>query len=121
MKYNSDFKFDLELGKLKGEAIFYKMVSNKKIEVKYDRQAKETGNLFIEYMSRGKLSGISTTKADYYAYYIDDDFCIVISVKELKEKIKKLYKENKAKKILGGDKNTSKALLVKIEDLLHVC
>jgi hypothetical protein len=118
MEHNSDFRFDLELGKLKGETAFHKMLSEKKIEVKYDRQAKETGNLFIEYMSRGKLSGIATTKADYYAYYISDDFCIVISVKKLKEKMKKLYKENKAKKILGGDKNTSKGLLVKIQDFI---
>tara|TARA_R110000824_G_scaffold97789_1_gene233534 strand:+ start:501 stop:860 length:360 start_codon:yes stop_codon:yes gene_type:complete len=118
MKHNNDFKYDLKFGQM-SETKFHKMLSEKEIEVKSDKQSMDTGNVFIEFKSRGKLSGISTTQADYYAYYIDDETCITISVKTLKEKIKKLYKENKAKIITGGDENTSVALLVKIKDLLH--
>ena len=61
MKFNSDFKYDLELGEM-AETDFHQMLSKKKIEVKFDRKTKETGNIFIEFQSRDKLSGISTTK-----------------------------------------------------------
>ena len=37
-----------------------------KYEVKYDRASNNTGNFYIEYNGYGKLSGISTTEAQYY-------------------------------------------------------
>ena len=72
MKFNSDFKHDLELGEM-AETDFHLMLSEKKIEVKYDRKTKETGNVYIEFESRNKPSGIKTTQADYWTYFIDDD------------------------------------------------
>ena len=118
MEHNNDFKHDLKFGQMY-ETKFHRMLSEQEIEVKSDRQSMDTGNVFIEFESRGKLSGISTTEADYYAYYIDDEMCITINVKILKAKLKKLYKENKAIVRPGGDKNTSMGLVVKIKDLLH--
>ena len=44
VEYNSDFRHDLKVGKLKGETAFHKMIEDKKIEVKYDRKTKETLN-----------------------------------------------------------------------------
>jgi len=117
MKFNSDFKYDLELGEM-AETDFHQMLSEKKIEIKYDRKTKETGNIFIEFQSRNKLSGISTTQADFWTYYIDDDFCITISTKKLKEKMKRLLKDKKAKIVPGGDENSSKGLLIKVQDLV---
>ena len=117
MKFNSDFKYDLELGEM-AETDFHQMLSEKKIEVKYDRKAKDTGNIFIEFESRGNPSGISTTQADFWTYYIDDDFTITISTKKLKEKMKRLLKDKKAKTIPGGDENSSKGLLIKVQDLV---
>ena len=118
MKHNNDFRHDLEFGQM-SETKFHKMLSQKKVEVKSDKQSMVTGNVFIEFESRGKLSGISTTEADYYAYYINDETCITMSVKTLKVKLKKLYKEKKAIVRPGGDENTSMGLVVKIKDLLH--
>ena len=43
--------------------------TNKKIECKYDKKAKETNNIFIELKSNDNQSGILKSKADYY--YID--------------------------------------------------
>ena len=40
-------------------------------ECKNDRRAKDTGNLAIEYECSKKPSGISTTKADFYVYFIE--------------------------------------------------
>jgi hypothetical protein len=117
MKFNSDFKHDLELGEM-AETDFHLMLSEKKIEVKYDRKTKETGNVYIEFESRDKPSGIKTTQADFWTYYIDDDFTITISTKKLKDKMKNLFETNRAKIVSGGDDNTSKGLLIKVQDLV---
>ena len=47
MEYNSDFKYDLDLGQL-GEKLVYDILTNKKVEVKTDYQASATGNVFNE-------------------------------------------------------------------------
>ena len=47
MEYNSDFKYDLKEGILKGETKFHKMLSESTIEVKYDRKTRQTGNVYI--------------------------------------------------------------------------
>jgi hypothetical protein len=114
MEYNSDFKYDLEEGILKGETKFHEMLSKKKIEVKYDRMTRKTGNVYIEYESRNKPSGIRTTQADYWTYFVHDDECFTISVKRLKVKLAKL----KPPKIPGGDNNTSMGFLVRLTDLI---
>jgi hypothetical protein len=41
----------------------------KSIEIKTDVYQRDTGNMFIEYSSRGKLSGISVSKADVFLTY----------------------------------------------------
>ena len=58
--YNKEF--DIEIPEI-----------DKTIEVKSDRRTKETGNLFIEYYSRKKPSGIETTSADWWFYYYDEN------------------------------------------------
>ena len=112
MEYNSDFKYDLKEGILKGETKFHKMLSESTIEVKYDRKTRQTGNVYIEYESRNKPSGIRTTQADYWTYFVHDDECFTISVDRLKEKITKL----KPRRVPGGDSNTSMGFLVKLKD-----
>ena len=114
MEYNSDFRYDLKEGKLKGETKFHKILSDSTIEVKYDRMTRKTGNVYIEYESRGKASGIRTTEADYWTYFTHDDECFTISTKKLKEKIIKL----KPKRVPGGDNNSSMGFLIKLTDLI---
>tara|TARA_Y100000310_G_C20644818_1_gene795974 strand:- start:1143 stop:1601 length:459 start_codon:yes stop_codon:yes gene_type:complete len=41
-----------------------------KVELKEDFKAEETGNVAVEFHSRGKPSGISKTKAQYYVYTV---------------------------------------------------
>lgn len=77
-------------------------------EVKADRLSYKTNNLCIEYECNNKPSGITTTTADFYAYFIvsptDDYELYIISVSDIKEMIKqKKYLKN----INGGDKNRS--------------
>jgi hypothetical protein len=119
MNYNNDFKFDLEFGVLDGETWFHELVSEKKIEVKSDRRTQETGNVYIEYWSRGKPSGISTSQSDYYVYKVAEDEAIIISTSKLKQKLKQLVNEGKARMdVKGGDNNTSRGILCKLNDLI---
>jgi len=41
-------------------------------EVKADKMAHRTGNIAIEYQCNKQPSGITATKADYWAYFIDE-------------------------------------------------
>lgn len=119
MEYNSDFRYDLKYGVVEGESWFHNLVSNSKFEVKSDRLSEQTGNVYIEYESRGKASGIRTTQADYWVYKISEKQAIVIQTAELKRKIQKLLNEGKARMgVKGGDNNTSLGFLVKIKDLV---
>lgn len=79
-----------------GKTIYY--------EVKTDRYTNTTSNICIEYSCYNLPSGITTTKADKYAYYEikpDGKYTLyIIPVDFIKEMIqKKKYK----KKHIGGD------------------
>ena len=114
MNYNNDFKYDLKVGQAK-EKELGDIFNNKTVEVKYDLQALETNNVYVEYYSRGKKSGISTSKADYYCFAFGDTFHL-ISISSLKDKCRKYIGTHRDKK--GGDNNTSKGILLPIKELL---
>ena len=113
MNYNNDFKYDLKVGQVK-EKELASIFQNKKIEVKYDLQALKTNNVYVEYYSRGKKSGISTSQADYYCFCIANSFHL-IQIDELKQKCRRHF--NTEKDIKGGDNNTSKGILLPITEL----
>jgi len=114
MNYNNDFRFDLKVGQIK-EKELGDIFNNKKIEVKNDLQAIKTGNIFIEYESRNKKSGISTTQSDYYCFAFNEIFVL-----NKKKKLKNICRKYIGTKndILGGDNNTSKGILLPINKLL---
>jgi hypothetical protein len=115
MQYNSDFRYDLIIGQI-AEHELANILTNKRIEVKSDKAAHRTGNVFVEYASRGKPSGLATTQADYYCFEVKGTY-ILISVPRLKIIARKhigTYKD-----IRGGDENTSKGILLPILDLLN--
>ena len=64
-----DYKHDKKYRK-EYDLIIIKDGKEIKIEVKSDRQASQTGNLAIEYECNRKPSGISSTEADFYIYFI---------------------------------------------------
>jgi len=113
MNYNNDFKYDLKVGQAK-EKELGDIFSSKTIEVKHDLKAIETGNVYIEYESRGKASGISTSEADYYCFCIGFTFHIIESIK-LKDRCRKYIGTDRDR--LGGDNNTSKGILLPIKEL----
>lgn len=113
MNYNSDFKYDLKIGQVK-EVELGELLNSKTIEVKHDLIATKTQNVFIEYECRDSPSGISTTKADYYCFCINNTFHLIETV-ALKEKCRKHINTNRD--IRGGDNNTSKGILLPIIEL----
>lgn len=60
---NNDNKYDLKMV-TKGKETTYEIKTDVKVAPVYD-----TGNIFIEYESRGKSSGISVTQADWFVTY----------------------------------------------------
>jgi hypothetical protein len=77
----------------------------------YSKPGRETGNMFIEYESRGKKSGIETTEADWFVYF----YPIWKRVWFIKtEDLKKILNNNDIPKVeFAGDKfsNTKGYLL----------
>lgn len=70
------------------------MANNITYEVKTDRYTSRTGNFCIEFRCNNNPSGISTSKADYYAYYVTPnlkgakDELYLIPTNDLKQIIK---------------------------------
>lgn len=119
MEYNSDFQYDLKIGQ-EGEKqiahIFQTPVE--KIEVKRDMKAIKTGNLYFEYESRNKRSGISTTTSEYIFIIIDGSVGgLFFDTKKLKDVLRPLIPTHT---VLGGDNNTSKGILISIDKLMKL-
>jgi hypothetical protein len=115
MEFNNDFEYDLKVGQL-GEKHLSNILSNKRIEVKTDFQATDTRNIFVEYESRNKKSGISTSKAEFYCFIISNEQLILIETKLLKEKCRVYF--GSKRDIKGGDSNSSKGILLPLKELL---
>jgi hypothetical protein len=89
-----------------------------KIEVKRDLKANKTGNLYFEYESRGKKSGIATTEADYIFIIVENSVGgLFFETKKLREVLRPLIPTHTK---LGGDSNTSKGILIKISELMKL-
>lgn len=96
------------------------------IEIKEDFKCEETGNIGLEYHCRGKPSGISVSKADYYLYKAHepsgDKNMYTIETSKLKKMVKnKFY----FRKVIGGDAGSnSKNYLFKLgvikENFTHI-
>ena len=120
MKYSRSFKHDVKVGQV-GEDWAKEFFSGEfKLEVKFDSMAHISGNLFIEYSSRGKPSGIAETDAEYYLYIIAEfNYAIILNVENLNERLRYYYKHNMYIRN-GGDDDTSVGFLVPIQELLTV-
>jgi|TARA_R100000482_G_C5127905_1_gene149903 hypothetical protein len=114
MQYNSDFKYDLEVGQA-GERLLGEIIDGNKIEVKYDLKARTTTNVFVEYESRGKPSGIATTEADWYAFVLSESSIRLCRTKELKALCRKYI--GTKRDVCGGDSNTSRGILLPLTEL----
>ena len=111
MKFNSDFKYDLEVGQVE-ERWLAQLLSGGKIEVKRDFLAHRTGNVFVEYNSRGKPSGISVSQADHWAIILDEETVVIIKTDRLKDKCREQFRRGNITS--GGDSDTSMGVLLPV-------
>lgn len=120
MKHSNSFDHDLAFGEETEDWVKMLFGDEFKVEVKTDRIADKTKNAFIELYSRGKPSGLSTTKADYWIYKIQKTgLCLIIPVHFLKELCKRIYNRNGKTLKRGGDNNTSEGILIPFNDFIN--
>ena len=120
---NSDFDIDLEFGQI-FEKSLARILQDKKIEVKTERDKwKETGNIAIELYNHNKKapSGLSVTKADYWATILVDDYKVesihILPVSDLKKRVKELVSKGYGKIVMGGDFKASEIVLIPIKEI----
>jgi hypothetical protein len=117
---NNDKRFDIDL---QYGQVFEKkvadMLQNSKIEVKTERDMwKKTGNIVIEFESRGRPSGIAATKADYWFHNLAIGEDIVMTLVFPTKILRNYIADVMPKMIRGGDDNTSRMYLIKLQDLV---
>jgi len=123
--YFPDFDMDLTDG-LKGEDYVESVLTNlSTIEVKTDRRAHETGNLYIEVyqfshpdQSDKRPSGLSTSRAQHWVFTTPGlKGFIVIQTEMLKALIKSSAYKRVAQPIANENTNGSIGILVPIKDI----
>ena len=74
-------------------------------------------------MSRGKLSGLTVTKAEWWCQILTIKGDIVgvymVPVKKLKKIVKKSVEFGRGRVVMGGDNDTSEIALIPLEDLTN--
>lgn len=91
----------------------------KNFEMKSDSMSYKTGNVVMEYSSRGKPSGIMTSQSDYYIYEVEkpnESDYYLIPTEKIRELVKNQIKSQFYwKKVVGGDKGSqTKMYLIKL-------
>jgi hypothetical protein len=115
LSFNNDKKHDFKClynnkiltVEVKGDKWCYpeRIVNYEKFGPKLE-EGRDSGNIFIETECRGKLSGINTSKSDYYAYYyVYFKEIWLIRTSELKKLI--LNNNFEIKKENVGDENSN--------------
>ena len=116
-KARPNFDLDLKFGQEK-ENELQEILHNEPIEVKCDRLCIKTGNVFVEFEDAGKPSGISITKANFYAFCLfkperNRQIWVLIPTTILKKLMKKYPIKN------GGDNWEAKGHIIPKQDLLN--
>ena len=118
-----NFNKDLVYGKFGEKLALEIFEGNLTCEVKTERNIwKKTGNITIEFKSRGKPSGISTTKSEIWIHWLSVNGKIkggfVFKVKKLREYLKSNW--SKLRKVKGGDNNTSDLILLNKKEIGNI-
>ena len=111
-----NFDIDLRYGNEGEQLVLQLLNGGKKIEVKTDRMAHKTGNVAIEFKCRGRLSGIATSEADYWALVLNENKLIIFIRTEILRAIcRQFYLQGLIK--VGGDDRASEMIIVPLKIL----
>lgn len=107
--YNPDFDIDLAHG-LAGERQVGDVLLST-LEVKSDRQAARTGNVWLEYECRGRDgvwrdSGIRTSRAKHFAYVIGDVLILVVPMELMRRIVDRGIAERRLSEETDGSNPT---------------
>ena len=91
--------------------------SDASVDAVFETTVSATGNIFVEYESRNKRSGIATSEAFYYCYWLSNYHFIMIEKDELKKLCRKYI--GTERDVLGGDSNTSKGILLPLHEFFQ--
>lgn len=125
MSYQPHFDLDLKTGEL-GEQVVKAGLTGL-VEVKTDRRAHETGNLYIEVYQFSKAdrsdkrpSGLATTKAEWWiTTALNSNGFMAIRVDDLKALIKANNYRQTAQPIVNENTNGSIGYLVPVIDIMR--
>lgn len=122
MLMNNDKRFDIDLQY--GQVFERKvadMLQNSKIEVKTERDMwKQTGNIVIEFESRGRPSGIASTEAEYWFHNLAIGEDIVMTLVFPTKTLRNYITNTRPRMVRGGDNNTSRLYLLNLQDLVKM-
>ena len=120
MSGGADSRFDINLleGKL-SESELSDILQT--VEVKKDYKTHKTGNIAVEFESRGKPSGIATTEAEWWAFVLvnkdfDNTVIMLLKTENLMKACRKYINTNRD--VYGGDNDTSRMILLPLKDTL---
>ena len=118
MNYDSDFSADAKKNKI-AKRILKEVLENPK-KVTRDARCYRSGNVVVEYESKGKPSGIVTTKDSWWCFVLSggfkDEVIIMVEMDRLKKIAEREYQRGNI--CVGGDSNTSKLIKIPVKDLL---
>ena len=106
------FAYDLVIGEeYESDLATILRSTGNKVEVKADFRAADTGNLFVEYHQPSGHSGIATSKAEWWAFYVvgTHTWYLIQSFK-LKKLCRKALKQGLTRK--GGDNDNYEGVLL---------
>lgn len=113
-----NFDIDLRYGNTGEEHVLALLNGGKKVEVKTDRMAHKTGNIAVEFRCRGRLSGISTSEADYWAFVLcNNKITIFIETEQLRAIARLYYEKGYIKQ--GGDDYASEMIILPLKLLIN--
>jgi len=98
LEFNDTSDYDLLVKKEDGSLVTF--------EVKEDFLCGETGNAVVEFECRGKPSGISVTKADYYIYKMHTRKGIRYIFHKTSDIVKMINNKKYRTIVNGGDENS---------------
>lgn len=112
------FKEDLKIGQeAEGTLAGILLTKGGDVEVKSDRRAIDTHNIYVETSYKGKPSGITSSEAHWWAYEINGRF-FVLRRKDMAALVERATLEGRTRR--GGDYNMTEGVLVPVEWLVFM-
>lgn len=113
------FDVDLRDGKAREDAFAY-IVLRARVEVKSDRKAKDTGNVFVEFEQKGRPSGIRVTTADWWAFEVNRDCFVLVPTVRVRAVMEWVMENHPHMVKRGGDFDNYMGVCVPVNWLLRL-